>query len=211
VGIVKDFNVRSLKREIEPIVFFHYKQTGWKRFNIYNIQLKIDPNDIDGTVKRLKTIGRLNVEPGYPFDYYFLDQKFAKTFKVSETTAAIYDSECHGADGSFTGAFALSSLMIEQKLKDVAIRKTLGASDHTLVFGLTRQFLWIAVIAVLISVPICYYLMNEWLKDFAYRIDMPVWPFIVSFLILLGLTFAVVSIKAYKATKVNLIEYLKYE
>jgi putative ABC transport system permease protein len=68
---------------------------------------------------------------------------------------------------------------------------------------LTRQFLWIAVIAVLISVPICYYLMNEWLKDFAYRIDMPVWPFIASFLILLGLTFAVVSIKAYKATKVE--------
>ena len=109
------------------------------------------------------------------------------------------------------GLFALSSLMIEQKLKDVAIRKTLGASDHTLVFGLTRQFLWIAVIAVLISVPICYFLMNEWLKDFAYRIDMPVWPFIVSFLTLLGLTFAVVSIKAYKATKVNLIKYLKYE
>jgi ABC-type antimicrobial peptide transport system permease subunit len=100
---------------------------------------------------------------------------------IRSNKAAIYDSECHGADGSFTGAFALSSLMIEQKLKDVAIRKTLGASDHTLVFGLTRQFLWIAVIAVLISIPICYYLMNEWLKDFAYRIDMPVWPFIVSF------------------------------
>lgn len=212
VGIVKDFNLRNLKTEIEPVVFFHYKQTGWKRFNVYNIQLKIDPNDIDGTVKRLKTYWQTHVEPGYPFDYYFLDQKFAKTFKVYQKQQLLFTIlNAMVLMVALLGLFALSSLMIEQKLKDVAIRKTLGASDHTLVFGLTRQFLWIAVIAVLISVPVCYYLMNEWLKDFAYRIDMPVWPFIASFLILLGLTFAVVSIKAYKATKVDLVKYLKYE
>ncbi len=212
VGIVKDFNLRNLKTEIEPVVFFHYKQTGWKRFNVYNIQLKIDSNDIDGTVKRLKTYWQTHVEPGYPFDYYFLDQKFAKTFKVYQKQQLLFTIlNAMVLMVALLGLFALSSLMIEQKLKDVAIRKTLGASDHTLVFGLTRQFLWIAVIAVLISVPICYYLMNEWLKDFAYRIDMPVWPFIASFLILLGLTFAVVSIKAYKATKVDLVKYLKYE
>ena len=109
------------------------------------------------------------------------------------------------------GLFALSSLMIEQKLKDVAIRKTLGASDGTLIFGLTKQFLWITTIAVLISIPISYYLMNEWLKDFAYRIDMPIFPFVLSLILLLILTFAVVSIKAYQATKVNLVKYLKYE
>ncbi|WES98381.1 ABC transporter permease [Chryseobacterium arthrosphaerae] len=212
VGIVKDFNIRSLKREVEPIVFFHYRQTGWKRYNIYNIQLKIAPNDIDGTVKRLKTYWQTNVEPGYPFTYYFVDQRFAKTFEVYQKQQTLFTIlNAMVLMVALLGLFALSSLMIEQKLKDVAIRKTLGASDHTLVFGLTRQFLWIAVIAVLISVPICYFLMNEWLKDFAYRIDMPVWPFIVSFLTLLGLTFAVVGIKAYKATKVNLIKYLKYE
>ena len=106
------------------------------------------------------------------------------------------------------GLFALSSLMIEQKLKDVAIRKTLGASDKTLIFGLTKQFLWITLIAVLINMPISYYLMNEWLKDFAYRIDMPVWPFVLSLFALLLLTFSVVSIKAFQATRVNLIKYL---
>lgn len=212
VGIVKDFNLRNLKTEIEPVVFFHYKQTEWKRSTVYNIQLKIDPNDIDGTVKRLKTYWQTHVEPGYPVDYYFLDQKFAKTFKAYQKQQQLFTIlNAMVLMVALLGLFALSSLMIEQKLKDVAIRKTLGASDHTLVFGLTRQFLWIAVIAVLISVPICYYLMNEWLKDFAYRIDMPVWPFIASFLILLGLTFAVVSIKAYKATKVDLVKYLKYE
>jgi putative ABC transport system permease protein len=109
------------------------------------------------------------------------------------------------------GLFALSSLMIDQKLKDVAIKKTLGASDNVLIKDLTRKFLWITTLAVLISIPVSYYFMNEWLKDFAYRIEMPWWPYVLSFVILLLLTFFVVSIKAYRATKVELVKYLKYE
>ncbi|KAB1231601.1 ABC transporter permease [Chryseobacterium viscerum] len=212
VGVVKDFNIRSLRTEVEPIIFFHYRETEWKRFNVYNIQLKIDQNDIDGTVKRLKTYWQSNVEPGYPFDYYFLDKKFAETFvkyQKQQTLFTILNAMVLIV--ALLGLFALSSLMIEQKLKDVAIRKTLGASDRILILGLTKQFLWITFTAVVISIPISYYLINEWLKDFAYRIDMPVWPFIFSLVILLLLTFSVVSIKAYQATKVNLVKYLKYE
>ena len=212
VGIVKDFNIRGLKTEIEPIIFFHYRETDWKRFDVYNIQLKIDQNDIDGTVKRLKTYWQSNVEQGYPFDYYFLDQQFAKTFEKYQKQQTLFTIlNAMVLMVALLGLFALSSLMIEQKLKDVAIRKTLGASDRTLIVGLTKQFLWITFIAVVVSIPISYYLMNEWLKDFAYRIDMPVLPFILSLVVLLLLTFAVVSFKAYKATKVNLVKYLKYE
>ena len=212
VGIVKDFNIRGLKTEIEPIIFFHYRETDWKRFDVYNIQLKIDQNDIDGTVKRLKTYWQSNVEQGYPFDYYFLDQQFAKTFEKYQKQQTLFTIlNVMVLMVALLGLFALSSLMIEQKLKDVAIRKTLGASDRTLIVGLTKQFLWITFIAVVVSIPISYYLMNEWLKDFAYRIDMPVLPFILSLVVLLLLTFAVVSFKAYKATKVNLVKYLKYE
>jgi putative ABC transport system permease protein len=212
VGIVKDFNIRNLKAEIEPIAFFHYRETEWKRFNVYNIQLKIKPDDIDGTVKRIKTYWQSNVEQGYPIDYYFLDQKFAKTFEKYQKQQTLFTIlNAMVLMVALLGLFALSSLMIEQKLKDVAIRKTLGASDGTLIIGLTKQFLWITLVAVLISIPISYYLMNEWLKDFAYRIDMPVLPFVLSLVVLLLLTFAVVSIKAYQATKVNLVKYLKYE
>ena len=212
VGIVKDFNTRGLKSEINPVIFFQYKETDWKRFNINNIQLKIKADDIDGTVKRVKTYWQNNVEQGYPFDYYFLDQKFAKTFAKYQKQQTLFTIlNAMVLIVALLGLFALSSLMIEQKLRDVAIRKTLGASDKTLIFGLTKQFIWITLIAVLISFPISYYLMNEWLKDFAYRIDMPVWPFVLSLVALLLLTFSVVSIKAYQATKVNLIKYLKYE
>ena len=212
VGIVKDFNVRSLKSEINPTAFFHYKETQWKRFNLYNMMIKLNPEDIDGTVKRLKKYWQNKVEPGYPFDAYFVDKQFAKTFKTYQKQQTLFTIlNAMVLIVALLGLFALSSLMIEQKLKDVAIRKTLGASDGTLIVGLTKQFLWITLIAVLISMPISYYLMNEWLKDFAYRIDMPVFPFALSLISLLVLTFAVVSVKAYQATKVNLVKYLKYE
>ena len=212
VGIVKDFNIRSLKSEVEPIILFHYRETEWKRFNVYNIQLKLKSDDIDGTVKRIKAYWQKNVEPGYPFNSYFIDKQFAKTFETYQKQQTLFTIlNAMVLMVALLGLFALSSLMIEQKLRDVAIRKTLGASDKTLIIGLTKQFLWITLIAVLISIPISYYLMNEWLKDFAYRIDMPVLPFILSLVVLLLLTFSVVSIKAYQATKVNLIKYLKYE
>lgn len=212
VGIVKDFNILNPRKAVEPIVFFHYRETEWKRYNVYNIQLKLKADDIDGTLKRIKTYWQNNVEPGYPFDSYFIDKKFAESFvkyQKQQTLFTILNAMVLMV--ALLGLFALSSLMIEQKLKDVAIRKTLGASDGTLIVGLTKQFLWITLIAVLISIPISYYLMNEWLKDFAYRIDMPIFPFVLSLILLLILTFAVVSFKAYQATKINLVKYLKYE
>lgn len=212
VGIVKDFNIRSLKSEVEPIVFFHYRETEWKRYNMDNIQVKIKANDIDGTVNRLKDYWTSKVEQGYPFNGYFINKQFAKSFEKYQKQQTLFTIlNAMVLMVALLGLFALSSLMIEQKLKDVAIRKTLGASESTLVFGLTKQFLWITAMAVFVSIPISFYLMNEWLKDFAYRIDMPVFPYIFSLVILLLLTFAVVSIKAYRATKVNLVKYLKYE
>lgn len=212
VGVVKDFNIKSLKAEVEPMIFFHYRETSWKRYNVYNVQIKVKADDIDGTVKRLKNYWQNKIEPGYPFDSFFIDKQFAKTFEIYQKQQILFTIlNAMVLMVALLGLFALSSLMIEQKLKDVTIRKTLGASDRILIVGLTRQFLWITLIAVFISMPISYYLMNEWLKDFAYRIDMPVFPFILSLILLLVLTFLVVSIKAYQATKVNLVKYLKYE
>ena len=212
VGIVKDFNIRSLKSEVEPIIFFHYRETEWKRFNMNNIQFKIKADDIDGTVNRLKDYWTSKVEQGYPFNGYFINKQFAKSFEKYQKQQTLFTIlNAMVLLVALLGLFALSSLMIEQKLKDVAIRKTLRASESTLVFGLTKQFLWITAMAVFVSIPISFYLMNEWLKDFAYRIDMPVFPYLFSLVILLILTFAVVSIKAYRATKVNLVKYLKYE
>lgn len=176
------------------------------------VLVKISENDIPGTLERLKAFWTTKGEPGYPFDYYFVDQQFAKSFTRYQKQKTLF-TLLNGVVlvVALLGLFALSSLIIDQKLRDVAIKKTLGASSGVLIKDLTKKFLWITAIAVLFSIPVSYYFMNEWLKDFAYRIEMPWWPYILSLIILLLLTFLVVSIKAYRATKVELVKYLKYE
>ena len=212
IGIVKDYNLWNVKGETPAVVFFHYFVTEWKRNNMYFMEVKLNKNDIDGTVSRIKNFWETKAEPGYPFNYSFVNKEFAKTFEKYQKQQTLFTIlNIIVLTVALLGLFALSSLLIEQKLKDVAIKKTLGASEKSIVLDLTKKFLVISAIAVLISIPISYYFMNEWLKDFAYRIEMPWFPYVLSFVILLLLTFAVVSIKAYRATQVNLVKYLKYE
>ncbi|MPT30669.1 MAG: ABC transporter permease [Chryseobacterium sp.] len=211
IGIVKDFYMTGMDKPIEPMVFFNYDR-NWAKNNMGNLQIKISGNDINGTLERIKEFWTTKAEPGYPYEYNFVDKQFAKTYEKFQKQQTLFTTlNIVVLVIALLGLFALSSLLIEQRLKDVAIKKTLGADERTIVWDLTKRFLLICVIAVLISMPFGYYAMNEWLKDFAYRIDMPVWPYVLSLFLLLILTFVVVSFKAYRATKINLVKYLKYE
>ncbi|MDP9956685.1 putative ABC transport system permease protein [Epilithonimonas hungarica] len=211
IGVVKDFYMTGMDKPIEPMVFFNYDR-NWAKNNMGNLQIKISGNDINGTLERIKEFWTTKAEPGYPYEYNFVDKQFAKTYEKFQKQQTLFTTlNIVVLVIALLGLFALSSLLIEQKLKDVAIKKTLGADEKTIVWDLTKRFLLICVIAVLISMPFGYYAMNEWLKDFAYRIDMPVWPYVLSLILLLILTFVVVSFKAYRATKINLVKYLKYE
>ena len=211
LGVVKDFYINGVDKPVEPMLFFNYDR-NWAKNNMGNLQIKISKNDVNGTLERIKEFWITKAEPGYPYDYNFVDKQFAKTFEKFKKQQTLFTTlNIVVLVIALLGLFALSSLLIEQKLKDVAIKKTLGADERTIVWDLTKRFLLICVIAVFISIPFGYYAMNEWLKDFAYRIDMPIWPYVLSLLLLLILTFVVVSFKAYRATKINLVKYLKYE
>ena len=211
VGVSRDYNQRGVANKISPVLYFNYGR-NWNKTNINNIMVKLSPDNMPETINRIEEYWQKNIEPGYPFKYQFVNKQFAKTFdnyKKQRTLFSILNAMVLVV--ALLGLFALSSLMIEQKLRDVAIKKTLGASDQVLIKDLTKKFLWITTLAVILSIPLSYYFMSEWLKDFAYRIEMPWWPYVVSLLLLLLLTFLVVSIKAYRATKVELVKYLKYE
>lgn len=211
LGVVNDFYYGGVDKPISPVVFFNYDR-NWIKNNMQNVQIKLSGNDIDGTLERIKEFWLTKAEPGYPFDYEFVDKQFAKTFEKFQKQQTLFTTlNIVVLVIALLGLFALSSLLIEQKLKDVSIKKTLGANERTIIWDLTKRFLIICFLAVLLSIPISYYAMNEWLKDFSYRMDMPVWPYILSMILLLILTFVVVSFKAYRATKINLVKYLKYE
>ncbi|KQT22562.1 antibiotic ABC transporter permease [Chryseobacterium sp. Leaf405] len=211
LGIIKDFYVNGVDKPVEPMLFFNYDR-NWSKGNMSNLQIKLSGSDIKGTLEQIKEFWVTKAEPGYPFDYEFVDKRFAKTFEKFQKQQMLFTTlNVVVLVIALLGLFALSSLVIDQKLKDVAIKKTLGADERTIIWDLTKKFLIICILAVLVSFPFGYYAMNEWLKDFAYRIDMPIFPFILSMILLLILTFSVVSIKAYKATKMNLVKYFKYE
>ncbi|MEM6720010.1 MAG: FtsX-like permease family protein [Bacteroidota bacterium] len=212
VGVVKDYHIAGLDKEIRPAFFMYYTGFSWIRGAMNSVQFKINPEKKEETLAEIERFWTTELEPGYPFLFYYLDSHFNKTHDIYRkqqtlffilTLVVIFIA--------LLGLFALATLTIQQRLKEVAIRKTLGASVKEIIVQLVKSFIKITGIAVIILLPIAYYLMQNWLDNFAYRIDMPWWPYIIAPIILLILVFVVVGIKAFNATKVDLIKYLKFE
>jgi len=156
LGVVQDFYYSGVDKQITPVVFFNYDR-NWVKNNMSNIQIKVSGNDIEGTLERIKEFWLTKAEPGYPFEYEFVDKQFAKTFERFQKQQTLFTTlNIVVLVIALLGLFALSSLLIEQKLKDVAIKKTLGADEKTIVWDLTKRFLLICVIAVIISMPFGY-------------------------------------------------------
>ncbi|NAS29965.1 FtsX-like permease family protein [Flavobacteriaceae bacterium R38] len=212
VGIIKDYHLSSLDEEIRPVFYTHNFSIRWFKGALNTVHFKIKPENTENTVAEIERFWTTRIEPGYPFSFYFLDEKYNKTHDIYRkqqrlffilTIVVIFIA--------LLGLFALATLTIQQRLKEVAIRKTLGASVKEIVIQLIKSFLKITIVASLVLLPIAYYLMQNWLNNFAYRIEMPFWPYIFAPLVLLILVFVVVGLKAFNATKVDLIKYLKFE
>ena len=109
------------------------------------------------------------------------------------------------------GLFSLASFSIQRRMKEIAIRKTLGAETNVLLKELSKQYIVFCIIGFLIALFPVYYLLNLWLENFAYRIDISIFPFLIGFVTLLFLTLTVVISRAYFATKADVLKYLKYE
>lgn len=214
VGMVKDYHIYGLDREIPPIAFFHWSVFKLMRdHSFYNFQIKIKNENIEETINFIRKYWKLNIEQDYPFDYQFLDEKYQKTFKNHQKQKTLLTIlTLIVIIISLLGLFALATLTIQQRLKEIAIRKALGASTKEIMFQLMKVFLKIAIYATLILIPFSFYIIQEkWLNDFVYRVEMPLYPYIMTPIILTILICFVVGIKAYLATKINLIKYLKFE
>ena len=212
IGMVKDYNTLGLDTKIPPTAFMHWNSFDWMKQNFWKVQFKIKPNNVQETLKDIENYWRENIEQGYPFDAQFLNKRFARTYlKYQKQQTLFFILTSIVIIISLLGLFALASLTIQQRLKEVAIRKTLGASVNEIMYQLIKNFLKVTLIASVILIPIAYYFMQNWLENFVYRIDLPILPFIITPLILTLLVFIVVGFKAYKATKINLIKHLKFE
>lgn len=213
VGMVKNYHIADAFSPI-PAAFMHH----WKAFdgsmvyNLRNVVIKFDAEKLPHILSELETYWPNEVITNAPFEYSFIDKNFEKTYEQYVRQQNIFGvMTALVILVALLGLYALSSFIIEQRLKEVAIRKTLGAETKNIILRFAKPYLFIGSVSILLTFPWVIYLANEWLQDFAYRIDLSIMPFLLCFLILLSLTLLVVSLKAWRATKINLVNYLKYE
>jgi ABC-type antimicrobial peptide transport system permease subunit len=150
--------------------------------------------------------------PSYPFEYSFVDEDFDKLFK-SETLIGNL-SRIFAGLGIFIsclGLFGLSAFTAEQRTREIGIRKVLGANTPGIVALLSKDFLKIVFIAIAIGSPLAFYLMNKWLQDFAYRIHIQWWVFVIAAFVALLIAFLTVSFQAIKAAIANPVRSLRSE
>lgn len=212
IGVVKDFHLYGPQAEIPPMSFFHFKTIDWMLQNVNTIYVKVEPENLEETISNIEEFWTKKVDAEYPFSYDFVDKSYARTFEKFIKMKNLFSLlNIVVVLIALFGLFALASYSIQRRMKEIAIRKTLGAETNILLKELSKQYIVFCVVGFMVALLPAYYLLQLWLEDFAYRINISFVPFLVSFLILLSLTLIVVLSRAYKATRVDVLKYLKYE
>lgn len=211
VGVVKDFNLLSPEVKVPPMTFFHM-ETLHLAENMNVVYVKLKSQKIENTIADIQKFWTVNVDKEYPFKYDFVDKQYARTYEsyVKQKNLFALLNIIVILIALF-GLFALASYSIQRRMKEIAIRKTLGAETNTLLKELSKQYVWYCIIGFLIALFPIYYLLTKWLENFAFRIEISLFPFILGFAILLILTLLIVLSRAYIATKTDVLKYLKYE
>jgi putative ABC transport system permease protein len=204
VGLVQDFHYTSVKQKIGPIMMLPHHNNG-------AIMLKINTADVRPLIADLKTQWD-SYNTGIPFSYVFLDEQYAKLYTAEEHVGSIFTTfSVIAVIIACLGLFGLAAFMIRQRVKEIGIRKVLGASPVTITAMLSKEFIKLIVIASVISFPVTWYAMNKWLQDFAYRITIPWWVFIAAGGIALAVAILTISYQSIKAALANPVKSLRSE
>ena len=205
IGLVKDFNYESLHTKIQPLMFSH------EGFGFDCILIRYMGNDRQLLIDNITQIIR-KFDPGYILNYDILEDFFKAKYKKEENafSLATYGSSI-SIILALLGLYALSLFMVQKRTKEIGIRKVNGASEWQITSLLFSTFSkWLAI-AFVIAVPIAYFIMNNWLEQFAYRIDIGALPFVIAGLITGIFSFITVGKQTWKAANQNPIESLRYE
>ena len=208
IGVVNDFHMQSLHQSRRPVMIASHRNP------IHSIDyytLQIDTDDWQGTLSELQAINS-KFDPENPVEHHFLDTRFAELYEADQTrgqlfllfSGVIVFIAC-------MGLFALASFSIENRIKEIGVRKVLGAKVSQIAWLLTSEFAWMVVIACLISIPISYFAVQSWLQEFAYRIDIPWWAFLLAGFIALFIAYVTISFQTVRAALMNPVKTLRTE
>lgn len=204
-GVIRDFHLRSLRSQIEPLVLVLHKDRGDK------LLIRIKPQNIAAALAYVEDTYK-TINPNQPFEYTFLDQTFADQYRADERKGNLFLSFSGMAIFiACLGLFGLVTFTAEQRTKEIGVRKVLGASVSSIVTLLVQDFLKLVVIALLIASPLAWWAMNRWLEDFAYRISISGWVFGLAGLVAVGIALLTVSFQSVRAALANPIKSLRSE
>ncbi|WP_282040805.1 ABC transporter permease [Winogradskyella flava] len=206
VGVVEDYLYGDMFGSSDPVLFFNYPDGG----NYMYIKTK-GGIPVSEALVDIEMVLKKHL-PAYPFDYQFVDEAFDAKFKNEELIAEL--SQIFGILAiliSCLGLFGLAAYTAEQRRKEIGVRKVLGASVSGVVKLLSKDFLKLVVIAIVIAIPIAWYFMSNWLQDYAYRIEINWWVFAVAGFSAITIAMLTVSFQAIKAAIANPAESLKTE
>jgi len=205
IGVVKDFHYASMREKITPAAFYYHPQY----FNRMYIKISgADPSAALATAE--KEFKQYNGQ--YPFGYAFLDEVFDNIYKGESRQATLFDYFSGVAIFiSCLGLLGLATYTAQVRIREIGVRKVLGASVANITGMLSMDFLKLVAIAIVIATPAAWYLMNKWLQDFAYRINMHWWMFVAAGALAIVIAFVTISYQAIKAALMNPVKSLRSE
>jgi putative ABC transport system permease protein len=204
IGVVKDFNFESMHQSIKPMLF---QLSPFLR----RISIRIRPENVPGTMAFLQDKW-LSWRPDYPFNYYFIDERFEQRYESDTTLGKVFALfAVLAAFIACLGLFGLAAFTTEQRTKEIGIRKVLGATVTNLIHLLSVDFVKLVLLANLLAWPVAWYAMNKWLQNFAYRMDVEWWIFVLAGGLALLIALLTVSTQAVRAALANPVDSLHYE
>jgi putative ABC transport system permease protein len=203
IGVVKDFFISSMRVKLLPFVF--------TLSNRYGVIIRINSSDRPETIKHIEKVWKTFI-PERPFEVSYLDENINNMYSKEHKVGTILKTSTFLSIVVFClGLFALISFITEQRTKEIGIRKVLGANIREIVFLILKEFVILFIIAFMISSPIAYFLMDKWLMNFIYKIDISLWIFILSGAVTLGMTLFTVGFRTIRAAIANPVDSLRYE
>jgi putative ABC transport system permease protein len=206
VGVFKDFIIQSPYANVDPMIVFGSKD--WA----YNMVIRL--NSKNDVAKNLQTAGQIlkKYNPAYPFTYQFIDREYQQKFNDQQQTGTLaFVFAGLTIFISCLGLFGLASYMAENRSKEIGIRKVLGASVAGIAQMLTREFVALVVIAIVIATPVAWWAMSKWLQDFTYRIHIGWLTFVIAGLVAIIIAVLTVSTQSVKAAMANPVKSIKME
>ncbi|MCE7992007.1 MAG: FtsX-like permease family protein [Roseivirga sp.] len=205
IGVVKDFHFASMRFKIEPLAMFFNPNGGG------NLAIKFNAGNVSETMAFVQDAWN-EVYPNSPIEYRFFDEEFGQQYESDERFGRLVFSFTWLAIFiACLGLFGLSAFTAEQKTKEIGVRKVLGASISGIVVLLSRQFTKLIIVAMVLASPLAYFMMDTWLNDFAYRVDINWFWFLVSAIAALAIALLTVTFQSVKAAMINPANSLRCE